>query len=50
MPFWQDEFFDHWIRDQQDFERIVQYVEWNPVAAGLVECAEQWPWSSATQV
>jgi len=48
MPFWQDEFFDHWIRDQQDFERIVEYVEWNPVAAGLVDCAERWPWSSAT--
>jgi putative transposase len=47
MPFWQDECFDHWIRDQQDFERIVRYVEWNPVAAGLVESSEQWPWSSA---
>jgi hypothetical protein len=23
MPFWQDESFDHWIRDRQDFERIV---------------------------
>jgi len=49
MPFWQDESFDHWIRDQQEFERIVQYVEWNPVKAGLVECAEEWPWSSAKE-
>jgi putative DNA methylase len=49
MAFWQDEYFDHWIRDQQDFERIVQYVERNPVAAGLVESAEQWPWSSANE-
>jgi putative transposase len=48
-PFWQDESFDHWIRDQQDFERIVQYVECNPVAAGLVASAEQWPWSSANK-
>jgi putative transposase len=49
MPFWQDESFDHWIRDEQDFGRIVQYVEWNPVAAGLVDTAEQWPWSSVNK-
>jgi putative transposase len=48
VPFWQDESYDHWIRSQDEFERIVQYVEWNPVAAGLAESAEQWPWSSAS--
>ena len=49
IPFWQDASYDHWIRDQHDFARIVGYVEFNPVAAGLVECAEQWPWSSARE-
>jgi putative transposase len=26
---------------------ILRYIEYNPVRAGLVERAEQWPWSSA---
>lgn len=47
--FWQDESYDHWVRDGREFERIVQYIEWNPVRAGLVERVEQWPWSSAAK-
>lgn len=47
--FWQDESYDHWVRDGKEFERIVQYIEWNPVRAGLVERVEQWPWSSAAK-
>ena len=46
-PFWQDESYDHWVRDQKEFGKIVQYIEYNPVAAGLVERPEDWPWSSA---
>ena len=39
--FWQDESYDHWVRDGKELERIVNYIEWNPVRAGLVESAEQ---------
>jgi putative transposase len=46
--FWQDESYDHWIRNENEWNRIVRYTELNPVAAGLVETAEQWPWSSAS--
>jgi putative transposase len=46
--FWQDESYDHWIRTNKEFEGIIAYVEWNPVAAGLVDQPEQWPWSSAS--
>ena len=46
-PFWQEESYDHWVRDGKEFDRIVGYIEWNPVRAGLVERAEDWPWSSA---
>jgi putative transposase len=46
-PLWQDETYDHWIRDGEERNRIIRYVEQNPVAAGLVETLEQWPWSSA---
>jgi REP element-mobilizing transposase RayT len=45
--FWQDESFDHWIRSELEFDALVDYVENNPVKAGLVEDREQWFWSSA---
>ena len=48
-PFWQHESFDHWVRNRQELARVVRYVEENPVRAGLVGSAEEWPWSSATQ-
>ena len=46
-PFWQDESFDHWIRNSAEFDRIRHYIEWNPVNAGLVARPEDWKWSSA---
>ena len=45
--FWQEESYDHWVRDEKEFNRIVAYIEENPVSAGLVARAEDWPWSSA---
>jgi putative transposase len=47
QPFWQDESHDHWVRSSEELQRIVRYIEENPVAAGLVERVEQWRWSSA---
>jgi REP element-mobilizing transposase RayT len=49
QPFWQDESYDHWIRNDIELQRIVRYVEHNPVTAGLVSCEYEWPWSSATK-
>ena len=46
-PFWQDESFDRWVRNQKEFGKIAQYIEFNPVAAGLAQRPEDWPWSSA---
>ena len=46
-PFWQDESFDHWIRNSAQFERVRSYIEQNPVKAGLVAKPEAWQWSSA---
>ena len=46
--FWQKESYDHWVRDQAEFERIRLYIENNPVKAGLVKAPEQYPWSSAS--
>ena len=46
--FWQDESFDHAVRNQDEFWRIKTYIERNPVKAGLVAKPEDWAWSSAT--
>jgi len=46
-PFWQQESYDHWVRDAEELERILNYVEYNPVKAGLCSEAKQWPFSSA---
>jgi putative transposase len=48
QPFWNEETYDHWVRNAKSFERIRLYIEHNPVAAGLVKSPENWPWSSAS--
>jgi type I restriction enzyme R subunit/putative DNA methylase len=40
--FWQDEWFDHWSRSDEEDERIIDYIHQNPVKAKLVERAEEW--------
>jgi len=46
-PFWQDESWDHYLRNSDQLKRSIAYIEANPVSAGLVASAENWPWSSA---
>jgi REP element-mobilizing transposase RayT len=46
--FWQDESFDHWVRNPAEWQKIRAYIERNPVAAGLARIPEEWPWSSAS--
>jgi len=48
-PFWQAESFDHWVRSAAEGQRICQYIENNPVKAGLAETPSVWPWSSASK-
>jgi len=43
--FWQDESFDHIIRSETELDRIVKYVVYNPVKAGLVKEWREWKWS-----
>jgi REP element-mobilizing transposase RayT len=38
--FWQREYYDHLVRDDTDFDRIVRYVLDNPRKAGLLD----WRW------
>ena len=34
---WQRRYWEHLIRDEQDFERHADYVHWNPVKHGWVQ-------------
>src|SRR5580658_4297859 len=45
--FWQDESFDHRVRDEAELDRLVHYVEHNRVSAGLAPNPHAWHWSSA---
>ena len=45
--FWQHGSYDHFVRDESELARLRLYVLNNPVKAGLVEVAEDWPWSYA---
>ena len=47
QPFWQRESYDHWVRDHRELQRIVAYVENNPVRAGLVADPANYRRSSA---
>ncbi|HEX7890014.1 MAG TPA: transposase [Ramlibacter sp.] len=43
---WQDRFWEHQIRDDDDFARHVDYIHFNPVKHGWVMRARDWPYSS----
>jgi putative transposase len=44
-PFWQREWFDHWIRNDAEWERCVHYIRNNPVKAGLAREWSDHPWT-----
>jgi REP-associated tyrosine transposase len=43
-PHWQYGFFDHLIRHGESYAEKWEYVRQNPVRAGLVHQAYDWPW------
>ena len=43
---WQRRFWEHWIRDEMDFERHVDYIYSNPVKHGHVQQVKDWPYST----
>ena len=43
--FWQHESYDHFARDNAELQRIIKYVLYNPVKAGLVKEQTDWEWS-----
>ena len=45
--FWMRDYWDRYIRDENHFTQVVDYIHDNPVKAGLCREPEEWPWSSA---
>jgi putative transposase len=45
--FWQDDYWDRFIRNEHHFAATVEYIDRNPVKARLVDDPRSWPWSSA---
>lgn len=43
--FWERESYDHVVRNESSFARIVAYIRNNPVKAGFVKRWEDWPWT-----
>jgi putative transposase len=46
LALWQRRFWEHTIRDENDFERHVDYIHYNPVKHGYVTRVGDWPPSS----
>ena len=44
-PIWQRGFFDHVLRSDESYGEKWDYVRENPVRAGLVSAAEDWPYA-----
>jgi putative transposase len=43
---WQSRYWEHRIRDEEDYLRHRDYIHLNPVKHGYVSTPEQWAWSS----
>ncbi len=44
---WQPDYFDRMIRSDEHLRRTTEYIEWNPVKAGLCADPKHFPFSSA---
>ena len=43
--FWQKDSFDHFVRNEDELNNIIEYILQNPVKAGLVENWEDYPYN-----
>ena len=43
---WQRRYWEHFVRDEEDFRRHLDYIHFNPVKHGYVSSASDWPYSS----
>jgi putative transposase len=50
QPHWQNGFFDHMIRHTESYSEKWEYVYQNPVRAGLVQHADDWPFQGEVEL
>jgi putative transposase len=43
---WQRRFWEHRVRDEEEFAAYCDYIHINPVKHGLCKLPTDWPWSS----
>ncbi len=43
---WQPRFWEHTVRDEDDLQRCVDYIHWNPRKHNLTSRVADWPYSS----
>ena len=43
---WQKRYWEHTIRDEQDLQRHIDYIHYNPVKHGYAKNVVDWPYSS----
>jgi len=43
---WQHRYWEHLVRDKDDYASHVDYIHYNPVKHGLVSSVSDWPYSS----
>ena len=46
---WQARFWEHTVRDDEDYARCADYIHYNPVTHGLVTSTRDWPYSTFRQ-
>ena len=46
LPVWQPRYWEHWLRDEADLQRHLDYIHYNPVKHGYTDRPSDWPWSS----
>jgi len=47
--FWQREYWDRFIRDENHFKKSIDYIFNNPVKAGLCKSIFDWKWSNSLE-
>ena len=45
-PIWQKKYYEHTIRNEQDYQEKVEYIYHNPIKHNLVDNPSQWKYSS----
>ena len=46
--FWHEDYWDRYIRNERHYQKVVEYIDNNPVKAGLCRMPSEWQYGSAS--